>query len=75
MELAVKGMFLAVVVAALMTGMPGMARAEATQPTVVRPEIAQFRADRPVSGECDLISVHVGSDESLFGNSGADGVR
>lgn len=62
-------------VAAAMVGLAAAAHADATQPTVARPEVAQFQVDRPVAGECETVAVRVGSDEGVFGSSGADGVR
>ncbi len=66
---------LAAMLAVSMAAMPGTARADGTQPAVARPEITQFRVDRAVPGECDVISIHTGSDDSLFGTNGSDGVR
>ena len=71
MALAARRIFLLTTLAAAIA-MPGIARADATQPAVMRPEMAQFRVD---AGDCGVIPVRIQSDEALFGSSSADGVR
>ena len=51
------------------------AQANATQPSIMRPEITQVHAATEASGDCQPISTQSVSDESLFGTDGADGVR
>ncbi len=54
-----------------MMAMAGAARADATQPGVMRPEVAQVIA----ASDCEMATVRVASDDSLFGTERADGVR
>ncbi len=65
------GIGLVALLAGSMMAMAGVARADATAPSVVRPELAQ----PSTSGDCELVMVRGGSDDSLFGTDRADGVR